>query len=79
MSSEETRLILAKGEKLLSKRDAMGCPFCGAQPTIQPWHGGGPRKRLVSCSSEDCHINPSVTGSTPFQARKRWNTRAIQT
>ena len=52
------------------------CPFCGAAPTIEPWHGGGPRKQLVSCSNEDCRVRPQVTGETAKRARLYWNTRA---
>lgn len=53
------------------------CPFCGGEATIEPWHGGGPKKRRVGCASDDCHVSPAVCGSTPKLAIKRWNTRAI--
>lgn len=52
------------------------CPFCGAQPVIQKWHGGGPRKRLICCDNVECHASPSVSGSTEARAVERWNARA---
>jgi len=58
------------------KADALACPFCGARPTIEPWHGGGPRKRMVSCGNESCAVSPQVTGSTPKRAVECWNRRA---
>lgn len=67
-----------KDETILSAADALPCPFCGQQPTIQPWHGGGPRKRLVHCPAryyDECAVSPSVTGSTRKQALERWNRR----
>lgn len=54
---------------------ALPCPWCGTVPVIQFWHGGGPRKRLVSCPSEDCAIAPSVTGTTRARAIEAWNHR----
>jgi len=46
--------------------EALPCPFCWREPTIEPWHGGGPRKRLIACDQDTCPVAPSVT---------EWNTR----
>mgnify|MGYP001618013962 CR=1 FL=1 len=53
------------------------CPWCGATPNIEPWHGGGPQKRLISCSRGDidCDVAPSVTGPTKRKAIEFWNAR----
>jgi len=60
------------------KRPMRNCPFCGAPPQIEKWHGGGPMYRLVSCSNEYCHVGPGVCGSTVGRALKAWNTRSPQ-
>lgn len=52
------------------------CPFCGEQPHVQPWHGGGPRKTAVCCDSDTCYANVMVQGPTKQIAITRWNSRA---
>ena len=52
------------------------CPFCGEQPIIVPWHGGGPKKRRVFCYSDVCVIQPAACESTEAKAIRAWNTRA---
>jgi len=62
--------------KVLDTEEAKPCPWCGAQPTIQPWHGGRPTKKMVACDNEDCYVSPRVSGETRRAALERWNTRA---
>lgn len=61
--------------KTLSTEEAKPCPWCGVQPTVQPWHGGRPTKKMVACNNEDCDVGPQVTGQTRKAALERWNTR----
>lgn len=60
-------------------RDTYGklleCPCCGATPIAEPWHGGGPRKIMISCVNDDCVVAPLVSGETPKQAILKWNQR----
>lgn len=58
------------------RHDLAQCPFCGAPPQIEFWHGGEPQKRLISCSGDDCEISPSVTGETLRSAIVKWERRA---
>lgn len=57
------------------RHDLKGCPFCGASPQIQYWHGGGPNKRLISCTNLDCHVSPCVTGEDEKTAIWKWEQR----
>ena len=61
---------------ILDVRTASRCPFCGSYPQIQFWHGGGPQKRMVSCSNEACYVSPEVSGGTRRAALAKWNRRA---
>jgi hypothetical protein len=51
------------------------CPFCGSSAEMEPWHGGGPNKQMISCSSETCEVSPMMTGETPAEAIAVWNMR----
>lgn len=53
------------------------CPFCGGPAVIEYWHGGKPTKRMVSCFSEQCPVQPSVTEETYREALDAWNERAV--
>ena len=57
------------------KKWILGCPFCGEEPTIQPWHGGGRNKKMISCDNIDCRVAPQVTGESLDEAVTRWNYR----
>lgn len=56
--------------------DLKDCPFCGASPLIEYWHGGKPSKRMISCSGMSCDVHPSVTGETEREAVERWERRS---
>lgn len=66
---------LNKPAKIADASEALGCPFCGAQPETKFWHGGGPRKTMVACRGPDCEVRPSVTGTTRGRALEAWNAR----
>ncbi len=60
-------------ERITTPTECLPCPFCGSQPTVEPWHGGGRRKRYVGCPNEQCFVGPGVTGGTQASAFLRWN------
>ena len=64
------------GEAMTTKTsNLLPCPFCGHPPQVEPWHGGGPRKTIVSCMGDYCRVAPQVTGGNRETAIRRWNTR----
>lgn len=63
-------------------KEALPCPWCGCAAFIEPWHGGGPGKRLISCGADYldqpmCSVSPSVTGGSKATALRLWNTRSL--
>lgn len=81
-SSPDLRAALNDAPKPRRSRPVlklMLCPFCGRAPVARLWHGGGPDKTLIRCPAEyvgDCGGNPAITGETPKDAAKLWNTRS---
>lgn len=75
-TEEEKRIITNFSRPMRPLNPVLGCPFCGVQPTIEPWHGGGPLKRMVACDNDQCPVQPTVTGGRLSVAIKKWNTRA---
>lgn len=61
----------------VERSEGLPCPFCGEQPTIQPWHGGPPSKKMVGCVNDNCRVQPSVTGHTRVKALLEWNLRPL--
>ena len=62
----------------MKKTEPVPCPWCRELPEVAPWHGGGPRKRMVTCENPFCPVGPFVTGSTRQRAIAKWNTRGPQ-
>lgn len=78
MTKNDRLLATRQDPKVLTTEEAKPCPWCGVQPTIQPWHGGRPTKKFIGCENEGCSVNPQVTGETKREALANWNTRKSQ-
>jgi hypothetical protein len=50
----------------------LACPFCGSDPPLAAQLHG---RFIVGCESDDCHVNPQVSGQSLSEAWARWNTR----
>lgn len=72
---QATATVVPIGDDGEGRAEVKVCPFCGAVPDIEPWHGGEPTKHLVSCQNEDCWVQPGVSGPTKDEAIARWNQR----
>lgn len=51
------------------------CPWCGEDPPLASKPVGS-KCFIVGCESDDCHVHPQVSGSTPEEAWAFWNARA---
>jgi len=76
MTTSELRRVRRLTTPPEIRHDLTQCPFCGASPEIKFWHGGGPQKRMIGCSGDDCDVYPFVTGETLRSAIAKWERRA---
>ena len=53
-------------------RPTAPCPFCGNDPPLAAQIHG---RFIVGCESDDCHVNPQVSGASVSEAWARWNRR----
>src|SRR5690348_4887474 len=53
-------------------RPTAPCPFCGSDPPLAAEIAG---RFIVGCESDDCHVNPQVSGPNLGEAWARWNKR----
>lgn len=66
--------VIVKGADPAARRDPLTCPFCGADPPLAAAIAG---RFIVGCESDDCHVNPQVSGASLSEAWARWNRRHI--
>ena len=60
----------------MPRTEPLPCPFCGAPPVVEPWHGGPATKTMVSCDEQDCHAGMVyVVADTATAAIELWNVR----
>jgi hypothetical protein len=69
--------VIVKGAETAARPDlprdhAKSCPFCGSDPPLAAQLHG---RFIVGCESDDCHVNPQVSGTSPGEAWARWNRR----
>jgi hypothetical protein len=55
-----------------SANRSLPCPFCGTDPPLAAQIAG---RFIVGCESDDCHVNPQVSGQSLGEAWARWNYR----
>jgi hypothetical protein len=69
--------IIVRGADGAARRDPppaipLSCPFCGTEPPLAAQIAG---RFIVGCESDDCHVNPQVSGQSLGEAWARWNKR----
>jgi hypothetical protein len=69
--------VIVKGAETAALRGptpdrTLSCPFCGNDPPLAAQLHG---RFIVGCESDDCHVNPQVSGASLGEAWARWNRR----
>ena len=65
--------VIVKGaERAALRGPPLSCPFCGSDPPLATQLHG---RFIVGCESDDCHVNPQVSGQSLSEAWARWNKR----
>ena len=65
--------VIVKGaERAALRGPPLSCPFCGSDPPLATQLHG---RFIVGCESDDCHVNPQVSGQSLGEAWARWNKR----
>ena len=63
--------VIVKGADAAARHPAhtKSCPFCGNDPPLAAQLHG---RFIVGCDSDDCHVNPQVSGASLSDAWARW-------
>ena len=65
--------VIVKGADAAARHGhQLSCPFCGNDPPLAAQIHG---RFIVGCESDDCHVNPQVSGASVSEAWARWNRR----
>jgi hypothetical protein len=59
---------------------SLNCPFCGADcslPTRSDFRPAARVRYSVSCTNEDCPLEPCAWGNTPEEVLAVWNCRHV--
>jgi hypothetical protein len=65
-------VIVSGADTAARRKLPLSCPFCGNDPPLAAkMHG----RFIVGCESDDCHVNPQVSGQSLNEAWARWNRR----
>lgn len=75
MTSQDKDRYIVEGEGV-SKTSILNCPFCGSVPEIESWHGGSPKRKMISCVFDGCPANPQIVKESERAVIVAWNTRS---
>jgi hypothetical protein len=65
--------LLSLGRPFGKLHEIKTCPWCGESPPLASMNRFG--TYTVGCESDECAVNPQVTGKTLSEAWAAWNRR----